>query len=108
MRRRARVSRGRTRWGATTTGCAAGPECSTLRAQAPCLFGYPALTASLTRAVISRFRTSVWMTSGPGQIGCQDVVLGVEAGAQRGEVGMGGVDAVQEQQGFAGSGAVPT
>ena len=35
----------------------------------------------------------------PGQIGSQDLVLAVESGAQRGEVGTGGADAVQEQRG---------
>ncbi|MDF3051843.1 MAG: hypothetical protein K0R87_3481 [Pseudonocardia sp.] len=33
--------------------------------------------------------------------------LGIEAGPQRGEVGMGGAYAVQQQEGFARSGAIP-
>ena len=43
----------------------------------------------------------------PGQIGGQDLVVAVKTGAQRGEVGMGGADAVQEQERLAVAGAVP-
>ena len=42
-----------------------------------------------------------------GQVGRQDLVVGVKARPQRGEVGMGGADAMQQQEGFARSGAIP-